>query len=131
MDVVGRHHIVGRHRIIEHRQDPELVDESCPFLVRQRVGTQLEVDGERLGTLAVLHQPGRAVTARAPQAAALPAGFRVIDAPVEAFGIEAQRIGHRQKDHLAVFQRDQPVMQVGGGHRHVLAEAERVVLIDP
>jgi hypothetical protein len=36
------------------------------LLVRQWVGTQLEMDGEGLGALAVLHQPRRAVTARGP-----------------------------------------------------------------
>ena len=87
--------------------------------------------GERLGALAVLHQPRRAVAARAPQTAAFPAGFRIVDAAVEAFGVKAERIGHSQQNHLAVFQRDQAVVQVGGGHGYVLAEAERVVLIDP
>src|SRR2546426_713097 len=89
------------------------------------------MNGERLRTFAVLHQPRRAVAARAPQAAALPAGFRIVDAPVEAFSVKSQRVGHGQKNHLAVFQSDQAVVQIGGGHRHIVAEAERVVLIDP
>src|SRR5215470_20181905 len=61
-------------------------------LFRQRIRAKLEVDGERLGSLAILHQPRGAVAAGAPQAARLPAAFRVVDATVEAFGIEAEGI---------------------------------------
>ena len=66
-----------------------------------------------------------------PQAAALPAGVRIVDAAIEALGIEAHRVGDAQHDHLAVLERDKAVVEVGGGHRNVLAEPERVVLIDP
>src|SRR6185295_5093254 len=85
----------------------------------------------RLRALAALHQPRRAVAAGAPEPAAFPAGARVVDAPVEALGVEPQRIRDAQHDHLAVLQRDEAVVQVGGGHRDVLAQPERVVLIDP
>src|ERR1700741_1823092 len=81
--------------------------------------------------LAAFDQPGRPIAARGPQAAALPAGIWIVDTAVESLGIEAERIGHPPGYHLAVFERDQSVHEIGGRHRHVLAEAERVVLIDP
>src|SRR5262245_59752736 len=99
--------------------------------VRERIGPDLEVDGEQLGALAAFAQPRRAVAAGAPQAAALPAAVGIVDAPVEPLGIEAERIRHAQRDHLTVLQCDQATHQVGGRHRDVLAEPERVVLVDP
>ena len=86
---------------------------------------------ERLGPLTVLHEPWRAVAARAPQAAPFPTGFGIIDTPVEALCVKPHRIRHGQQDHLAVLHRDQTVLQIGGGHRHVFAEPKGVVLIDP
>ena len=44
---------------------------------------------------------------------------------------EAQRVRHLQGDHAAVLERDQAIRQVGGGHGHVLAKSEGVVLVDP
>src|SRR5262249_36493767 len=49
----------------------------------------------------------------------------------EALGPEAHRIGHDHVDHLAVHERDQRVVLVAGRNGHVLAEAKRVVLVDP
>src|SRR5215472_5417132 len=86
---------------------------------------------QRLHALAALLEPRRAVAARRPQSATLPAGARIVDAPVEALGVEAERIGDAQHDHLAVLERDEAVVEIAGRHRHVLAEAERVVLVDP
>src|SRR5688572_33414882 len=85
----------------------------------------------RLRALATLHQPRRPVAAGAPQPAALPAGVRIVDAPVEAFGAEAEGVGDPQYDHPAVLHRTEPVVEIRGGHRDVLAEAQRVVLVDP
>ena len=86
---------------------------------------------QRFGSLAAFQQPRRAVAARCPQAAAFPAGVGIIDATVEPLGVEAHGVGHPQRDHLAVLERDQPVIEVAGRHGDVLAEPERVVLIDP
>src|SRR5437588_8999214 len=61
--------------------------------------------------LAAFHQPGRAVTVGAPQAAALPAGAGIIDPSVEALGVEAHRVGDAQQDHLAVLERDEAVLE--------------------
>ena len=62
---------------------------SLPRSVRDRGRAHLDVDREGLGALAELVQPRRAVAARTPQAAALPAGVRIVDAPVEALSEKA------------------------------------------
>src|SRR5262245_53026155 len=102
-----------------------------PRSVCQRVRTDLNVYGARARALAAFHQPGRAVAAGAPEPAAFPAGIRIVDAPVEALRIEAHRVRDAHQDHLAVFQRHKTVIEIGGGDRDVLAETERVVLVDP
>src|SRR5665213_1760414 len=99
--------------------------------VGERVGAELEVDDQRLAALAAFLEPRRAVAAGGPQAAALPAGIGIVDAAVEALGVEAQRIGHPQHHHLAVLEREQTVIEIAGRDRHVIAEAEGVVLVDP
>src|SRR5215471_20190114 len=73
----------------------------------------------------------RAVARAGPDAAAFPAAVRVVDAAVKGLGVEAHRIGHYEVDHLAVLESDQRLVLVAGGERRVVAEAERVVLIDP
>src|SRR5437667_71735 len=87
--------------------------------------------GEGFGSLAALDQPGSAVTIRGPEAASFPPGVRVIDTAVEALGVEAQGIGHAERYHAAILQRDQTVVEISGRHGDILAEAERVVLVDP
>jgi hypothetical protein len=87
--------------------------------------------GARARVLAALHQPGRAVAARAPQAAALLTRIRIVNAPVETLGLEAHGIRNAHKDHLAILQRHETVIEVGGRNRNVLAKPNRVVLIDP
>src|SRR4029450_5417225 len=74
---------------------------------------------------------GRAIAAGRPKAAAPPAGIRIVDAAIEALGIEAHWIGDADGDHLAVFGGGNALHQIGARHRNVLAEPERVVLIDP
>ena len=53
---------------------------------------------------------GGAVAVGAPQAAAF-TGVGVVDAPVEALGEEAGRIGDAQHDHLAVLKGDEAVVE--------------------
>src|SRR5262249_35431231 len=96
-----------------------------------RIGPDLEVHGQRLRPLAAFAQPRRAVAARGPQSAPLPPGIRVVDAPVESLGVEAERIRDAQRNHLTILQGDEGAHEVGRRHRDVLAEAERVVLVDP
>src|ERR1035437_4520565 len=99
--------------------------------VCERIGAKLHVHGARHASLAAFLEPRRAVTVRAPQPASLPAGVRIVDTPVDALRVEADRVRDADRDHLAVLQRDEAVIEVGGGHRSVLAEPERVVLVDP
>src|SRR5262249_1375846 len=99
--------------------------------VRQRVGTDLDVHRDRRHAFAALLQPGGAVPFRRPQAPTLPAGLRIVDAGVETLGIEAERIWHPQHHHFAVDQSGEAVVLVGGRDRNVIAEADRVMLIDP
>src|SRR6266545_3955480 len=73
----------------------------------------------------------RAVAVRTPQPAALPTGVRVVDAPVQAFGKEAQRVRDAQHDHLPVLERGEAVIEVGGRDRDVLAKPHRVVVVHP
>src|SRR6516165_9482387 len=60
-----------------------------------------------------------------------PFGVRIVDASIQTLGVEAHRVGDAQHDHLAVLERSEAVIEVGGGHRDVLAKPESVVLIDP
>src|SRR5688500_2337032 len=78
-------------------------------LMGQGVWAQLEMRGERARALACFDQPRRAIAVGGPEAAALPAGARIVDAPVETFRVEPQRIRYAQDDHLSVFKRDQAV----------------------
>src|SRR5690606_10898386 len=45
--------------------------------------------------------------------------------------VEAEGIRHAQRHEFAVDERVNAVEQICGRHRHVVAEAERIVLIDP
>src|SRR6266404_462460 len=99
--------------------------------VRQRIGPELDVHGARARALAAFLEPGRAVAVGAPQPAAFPAGVGIVDTPAKALGVEGERIGNPDRDHLAVLQRHEAVSEIGGGYRDVLAKSERVVLVDP
>jgi hypothetical protein len=85
-------------------------------LLREGVGAKLEVHGHRLHALAALDQPWRAIADAGPQPSAFPAGVGIIDAPVEPLGVEPERVGHPQRDHLAVLERDETIHQVGRRH---------------
>src|ERR1035437_5320838 len=85
----------------------------------------------RHAALAAFLSPRRTVAVRAPQPAALPAGVRIVDTPVETLGVDTDRVRDADRDHLAVFHRHKAVIEIGGGHRHVLAEPEDIVLVDP
>src|SRR5258706_13078428 len=66
-----------------------------------------------------------------PQAPALPAGIHVVDASVEILGEEAHRIRNADRDPLAVHERIERIRIVARRDGSVLAQAERVVLVDP
>src|SRR6266700_6944213 len=83
----GRDCMLKRKRIgATHGAAP--MKRMCARSVRQRIGPHLDVYRARLGALAAFLQPRRAVSVRAPQSAALPAGVRVVDAAVQALGKE-------------------------------------------
>src|SRR6185295_7838138 len=77
------------------------------------------------------HQPRRPVAAGRPQSAAFPTRIGIVDAPIEALGVKAQRIGDAQHNHPAVLERDQAIIEVARRDWHVFAQAQGVVLIDP
>src|SRR3954454_13897517 len=87
--------------------------------------------GARLRTLTAFHHPRHAIAAGAPEAAPLPAGVRIVNAAVKALGEETDRVGDAQHHHLPVLEGNKAVIEVGGGDRDVLAEADRIVMIDP
>src|ERR1700732_3064683 len=99
--------------------------------VGQRIRPKLEMHHYGGAALAALFEPGRPVAAGRPQSAALPAGIGIIDAPVEPLGVEAHRIRHAQRDHLAVLECDQAVVEIASRHWNIVAKPEGVVLIDP
>ena len=68
--------------------------------IGERVRAELEMEGDRHRTLAAFLQPRRPVAARRPYPASLPSGIRVVDAAVNARGIEAQRVGTRSTTHF-------------------------------
>src|SRR6266513_2923159 len=90
-------------------------------LLGERIGTQLDVHRARLRALAAFHQPWRAIAARAPEPASLPAGVRIVDAPVHPLGEETHWVRNAQHDHLPVLERDEAAVQVAGGDWNVLA----------
>src|SRR5262249_50734416 len=85
----------------------------------------------RFAALPPFHQPWRPVAARGPQPATLPTRIGIVDAPIEPLGIKTQGIGNAQHDHRAVLERNQAIIEIASRHRHVLAEAKGIVLIDP
>src|SRR5258708_37705251 len=61
------------------------------------------------------------------------AALRIIDASIHALGEEAHRIGNSHHDKFpgSRIESFQCIRAVGGGDRNILAQAERIVLIDP
>src|SRR5579872_84356 len=102
-------------------------------LVGQRIRPQLELHGLAGCALAAFEVPRSARGIRGPESLALPAGFRIIDAAVQALGEEAHRVGNSHHQELSGLgiERFESVHLVAGGDRSILAEAERVELVDP
>src|SRR5262245_12212777 len=99
--------------------------------VSQRIRADLDMNGTRARALAAFHQPRRTIAIGTPESAALPTCIWIVNAPIEPFGIETHRIRNAQHDHFAVLQRHEAIIEIGRGDRNVLAEPNRVVLIDP
>src|SRR5882672_2899695 len=106
-------------------------DKSTPGLLRQRIGTQLEVHDLAGLALAAFDVSRGAVGEGGPQALTLPTRARIVDASVHALGKIADRVRNAQNRPLAVHQSSKPVAFIGGGDRNVLAETQGVVLVDP
>src|SRR5580704_13095477 len=99
--------------------------------IRQRARSDLEMHRHRRHAEAAFLMPGHAVAARGPKPAAFPADLWIVDAAVEALGVEAGRVGHFHGDHLAFGVGDHAVVEIAGRDRDVVAEPQRVVLVDP
>src|SRR4029434_7567061 len=92
---------------------------------------QLNMHSDRRLALTRLHMERGARAGRYPQPASFPSAIRVVDASVDPFGVHPHRIRHADGDPLAVLQREVAVGLIAGSNRRVVAEAERVALIDP
>src|SRR5215831_12792975 len=114
------------------------------LLMRERIGAELEFDDERArigfrrgagsaggGRVDRLDVEWRAVARGRPQFAAFPAGLRVVDAAFESLREKAHRIRNPQLDHLSADQRVQRVRLVAGRDRHIGAQSQDVVLVNP
>src|SRR5215470_4238954 len=103
----------------------------CKSSLGEWIGTELELHDLAGGALVAFEMERGAGGEGRPHRPPLPAGLGIVDAPVHALGVEAHRVRHAQVDELAVDQREQRLVGVAGGERHVLAEPERVVLVHP
>ena len=81
--------------------------------------------------LAAFHVKGSPGAHGRPEALALPAAVRIVDAPIHPFCIEPQRIWDSENDPFTVLQGQQPFGRIAGVDRHVAAQPERIELIDP
>src|SRR5262249_16824697 len=100
-------------------------------LLGERVRPQLEVHHLARRPLAGLRVERRARAHRSEQSAALPPRLRIADAAVHPLRGEARGIRHAQHHPLAILQPEQAFRRVAGVDRRVLAEAERIVPVDP
>src|SRR3989475_1400860 len=100
-------------------------------LPRERIRAQLQLVNLRLVVRAAFVVEVGARARGGPHRAALPAGLRIVDAPVDVLGEEAERVRNAEVDDLAVDHRHQRLAAVGLRDRHVGAQPERVVAIDP
>src|SRR5258706_1182259 len=120
----------------KERADPGLEsapmqNDYAPKLFRQRIRTILHVDDLAGLSLAAFKMRLRTAGILRPQAPALPAGIHVVDASVEILGEEAHRIRNADRDPLAVHERIERIRIVARRNGNVLAQTERVVLVDP
>ena len=76
--------------------------------------------------------PGGLHALSGPQAAALPARLRIVDAAVEAARVEtAERIRHAHHHPLAFVPHEERIRAGAGDDRRVVAQPECVVPVDP
>src|ERR1700756_1766494 len=113
------------------RADTREATHSLNGLVRQRIRPQLHLEHLGIGVLAALAVEVRPRARGGPEAAALPAGGGIVDPAVDILGEEAERIRHTEGHELAIDQSQQRFATIGGSDRHVGAEAEDIVAVDP
>ena len=104
--------------------------------MRQRIGAQLEVHHQRArqrlarrartGGVNAFDVRWRSVAGGHPQSFALPAGIRIVDAAVHAFGEETHRIGDAQFNDLPVRHRVQCIREIAGPDGRVRAQTQDV-----
>ena len=97
----------------------------------QRIRTNLEFDRLGLGSLAGFAMERSPVSIGRPDATALPAGVRIVDAAIHPLGEEAERIRNPHVHPLAVHPRHQRFVGVASGHRDIGAESGRIELVNP
>src|SRR6185369_11958640 len=99
--------------------------------VRQRIWPYLQVvDLGAVRRAAFVVEHGARARHR-PQALALTAGLRIVDASIGELAEEADRIRHAQVDDLPVDDGGERLAAVRREDRHVVAEPERVVPVHP
>src|SRR5207237_9847390 len=101
------------------------------FLLCQRIRPQLKFDDFAGGAFTGVGMERRASGVRRPQTLALPAGPGVVNTAVEAFCVEAERIGNGDIHPLANLQGQQAAVLISSGDRRVSAQSECIELADP
>ena len=66
-----------------------------------------------------------------PDATSLPAAIWIVDAAIHPFGIEAEGVGDAEIDPVPADEREERLVGIAGRDRHVPAEPEDIVLVDP
>src|SRR5688500_15461584 len=89
-------------------------------LSRQRIRPELEPERLAGGPLPPLHMEGGARADSGPEATPLPAGVRVVDAPVQPLRVEPHRIRDAEDDPLPILENEEPLGLVPGVDREVL-----------
>ena len=97
----------------------------------KRIRAELNVDDHWRAALAAFLEPRRAIAGGRPEAAAFPAGVRIVDAAVEPLGVETHWIGNADHDHPPILERNEAVAEICGGDGNIVAEPEGIMLIDP
>src|SRR5437016_353806 len=101
------------------------------MLLRQRIGTKLEVQHLAGSSLPRLRMERSTSRLGRPQTFPLPARARVVDAAIHSLGEEADGIRHAQHYPLAVLEREQCILAVARRDGRVLAQAKSIELIHP
>src|SRR5712671_4148684 len=98
---------------------------------RQRIRPRLNVNDQRLGSLAAFFEPGGAIAARDPKSAALPTDFCIVDAALQSLHIKTERIRNAQCCEFSVYPSMHAIEKIAGDNREIFAKAECVVLVHP